>query len=268
MSFENINAENRSSALLQSIRNCSFCGQHGHRITNCNDTRINDFELLLQNKKTELEQVYDSSIEARFCYKLWLLDDIDNYIKRAFSVRKCGGLLRDPILICCEKIINYIWGFHLEEFIPFITDTNMSYLYDVSPLSASNTVPVITEQVITDPLITNAVLNNLLLTDEQINTIVSLMQLSRIKKYTIETEFIQDTNDEYSEECTICYEETNSKMFVKLDCDHKFCNNCMKSILKTCRTNDTDPSCALCRNQIKKMTMNNENVRNSLGEFV
>ena len=262
MSFENINPEQRSSALLQSLRNCSFCGQPGHRITNCGDPRINDFELLLQNKKTELEQLYESSIEARFCYKLWLLDDIDNYIKRAFSVRKCGGLLRDSIQICCEKILNYIWGVE-EEFIPFVSDTSFSYLYDVP-----NAVSVNTEQVITDPVITNAVLNNLLLTDEQINTIVSLMRLTRIKKYTIETEFIQDTNDEYTEECSICYEETNSKMFIKLDCDHKFCNKCMKSVLKDCQTNDKDPSCALCRNQIKKMTMNNEDVRNEICEFV
>ena len=259
MSFENINPEQRSSALFTVNRNCSFCGQHGHRITNCNDSRINDFEIVLQNKKTELEQLYESDIESRFCYKLWLIDDIDNYIKRAFSVRKCGGLLRDNIQICCEKILNYIWGIE-EEFIPFITDT--SYLYDVSPLA----VPMENqeqEQVITVPI-----LHNLLLTDEQINTIVSLMRLSRVKNYIIEAEYIQDTNDEYIEECSICYEETNSKMFVKLDCDHKFCNKCTKSVLKTCRTNDTDPSCALCRNQIKKMTMNNEDVRNEMCEFV
>lgn len=263
MNSENINAEHRSSALVRRLRNCSFCGQHGHRITNCGDSRINDFELVLQNKKTEVEQLYESAIEARFCYKLWLLDDIDNYIKRAYSVIKCGGLLRDNIQICCEKIINYIWV--IEEFIPFITDT--SYLYDVSLLD----VPIAIqeqEQVITDPVIANAILHNLLLTDEQINTIVSLMRLSRIKNYIIEAEYIQDTNDEYTEECSICYEETNSKMFVKLDCDHKFCNNCMKSVLKACRTNDTDPSCALCRNQIKKMTMNNEAVRNEMCEFV
>jgi hypothetical protein len=256
MNSENINAEQRSSTLVRSLRNCSFCGQHGHRITNCNDSRINDFELVLQDKKTEVAQLYESEIESRFCYKLWLLDDIDNYIKRAFSVRKCGGLLRDNIQICCEKIINYIWG--IEEFIPFITDTNMSYLYDVSPLDVPNTDPVITEPI----------LHNLLLSDEQINTIVSLMRLSRVKNYIIEAEYIQDTNDEYIEECSICYEETNSQMFVKLDCDHKFCNKCMKSVLKTCRTNDTDPSCALCRNQIKKMTMNNEAVRNEMCEYV
>lgn len=257
MSFENINVEQRSSNLIQSIRNCSFCGQRGHRITNCNDTRLNDFEVVLQNKKFELEQIHMPEIEARFCYKVWLLDDIDNYIKRAYSVRKCGGILRDHIQVCCEKITSYIWGVLVEEFIPFISDRNYS----------SYVLPTENE-MITDPVIANAVLNNLLLTDEQVNTIVSLLRLSRIKKNTIETEFIQDNNDENPEDCTICYEETNSKMFVKLDCDHKFCNNCMKALLKTCQTNDKKVLCALCRNQITKMTMNNEAVRNEICEFV
>lgn len=54
-------------------------------------------------------------------------------------------------------------------------------------------------------------------------------------------------------ECSICYETINYEKIIKLNCNHLFCVNCVKTMLQShipsCR-----PCCALCRSKIEEIS--------------
>ena len=54
-------------------------------------------------------------------------------------------------------------------------------------------------------------------------------------------------------ECPICYEEKQSFDCLETNCNHKFCNDCMTSMLKT--TTNKSPCCPMCRTNIKGLTL-------------
>ena len=50
-------------------------------------------------------------------------------------------------------------------------------------------------------------------------------------------------------QCGICWEEHSNQDFVKLNCNHEFCKDCIiKSVQNDIREN---PCCAFCRNEVK-----------------
>jgi len=57
-------------------------------------------------------------------------------------------------------------------------------------------------------------------------------------------------------ECSICYENTNNN-YCKLNCNHYFCNNCVKMQLEKQTT--CIPVCALCREEITNIYTNDDN---------
>ena len=66
------------------------------------------------------------------------------------------------------------------------------------------------------------------------------------------------TKNSKTHECDICFEFTKPSDFIKLNCSHKFCKSCIKSIITTHSprqfTPEYAPKCALCRSQITLLT--------------
>jgi hypothetical protein len=72
---------------------------------------------------------------------------------------------------------------------------------------------------------------------------------------------ISETNPETeTEECSICYEQTNWTDMVVLNCDHKFCSNCIQTSLKRIQ----NMTCAMCRSEIETFTVTNRIIHENI----
>ena len=67
-------------------------------------------------------------------------------------------------------------------------------------------------------------------------------------------------------QCGICYEDCENKYFVKLDCGHEFCKDCIKQTLKN--EKKLTPCCAYCRRDIKNFELKLESVKNEFNDFI
>jgi len=90
--------------------------------------------------------------------------------------------------------------------------------------------------------------------------------ISQIKKYDIYPILLSEELEECIEECPICYESIRCNEIVKLNCDHKFCGNCIKGSLKAHNNIYIGPSCALCRKEIENFIVKNKDIYNSVSE--
>jgi late competence protein required for DNA uptake (superfamily II DNA/RNA helicase) len=67
-------------------------------------------------------------------------------------------------------------------------------------------------------------------------------------------------------ECEICHEENENKNFVKLNCGHEFCKDCIKKSLQN--EKKVTPCCALCRGDITNFDVYEESIKNEFNELI
>jgi hypothetical protein len=67
-------------------------------------------------------------------------------------------------------------------------------------------------------------------------------------------------------ECSVCYEGKEKQTFVKLNCGHEFCKDCIKQYLQNVRTEN--PQCALCRSEIKNIELTTQEIRNEFNDLI
>ena len=79
---------------------------------------------------------------------------------------------------------------------------------------------------------------------------------------TVETD-LEENLDENCQ-CSICWDDKERRQFVKLDCSHEFCKDCMKKTIET-RTN---LCCALCRSELRTIRLRSPEVHAELSEVV
>jgi hypothetical protein len=262
MSSEGFNAENRNNinnivniyqrvnyprVFMGRIMNeihrtsrCSFCNDIGHNIRTCTDIRITDFENDCRMSKV----LSDLSNNSNNTFKQWLMDyylDIDREVVKAFSISKCNCRVNSNVDIIIDRITRYIYEEPEEtldyiafpaipELVDYTMDTNMSILslYD------------------------------------SINT-------DRTDKFNITTniETIDEKQSEEICECVICYEDgLQRKNIVTLNCQHKFCKDCVKGCLKNTPVYKDLPRCALCRADISEITIYDESVKVELSDLI
>ena len=75
----------------------------------------------------------------------------------------------------------------------------------------------------------------------------------------------QDSLEEKCE-CGICYEEPEKINFIKLDCGHEFCKDCIKKSLQN--ESRQTPCCAFCRADIKNLELKQESIKNEFDELI
>lgn len=108
-------------------------------------------------------------------------------------------------------------------FFEFIT--NFEDSYPMAPEDISIITSIINEDI---QSLTGLMLNRL---NEQQRTTISLEKFETLKK------------DNTLSECPICYNDKDNN--VCLDCNHKFCNSCIKRWLT-----EKEDSCPICRKKI------------------
>jgi hypothetical protein len=215
---------------------CSFCGDTGHNIRTCNDSRIINFELECVDAKT----LCSMFVEPINCFKLWLidyyLDGNNGTLVKAFAIRRCRCRISTNIDIMIDRIISYFYENQENDendyFIPF---------------------PQIFESIFAES---------------------DTLDEEPTRKFNIGINKIIDQNENEDEsqdhcECAICYEDaipqTNS---VTLNCNHKFCKDCFKGCLKNTPSHKHVPSCALCRADVNTIIVYSESVKDEFDDYL
>ena len=265
MSF--INSENRNSHVPSAIitnraynlrniarmRRCSFCKEPGHAINNCDSVEITNFETECLYNKTLLDQ-NGSSVAA---FRSWLLNKLleSPQLVKTFAIRKCECTLRTPTIRCLDKILNYFYGnAEMEEndldFIPF-NDENP---YNETEQGLMALAGILMLAGYTNENVLQLIYSGL---GERNNTFHFTTILESLKQ--------KEQNQKKSLECSICFESYTKNKFVKLNCNHEFCGDCIINTFKT--SNDTSPRCALCRSDIATITTYTSEMKNKIDEL-
>ena len=250
MNFDNINSENRGSASimnnlmpsnrLSNLRNiarcCSFCREQGHNISNCNNERI----IIFGNECLIKKHLYDLTADSKNNFKEWLmsyyLSPNGEEVVRAYGVSKCNCRLRSSIDVIIDKIID---NMYVEDYVD------------------EEIIPVMQEDVMLTVRILQFLRYYSQINPEEPN-----------QKFTITTsvEVLDENKLEETCECAICYEEELLvKTFVTLNCQHKFCKDCLKNSLKSVQS---IPTCALCRAEITNIIVHNDNIKDEFKELM
>jgi hypothetical protein len=87
------------------------------------------------------------------------------------------------------------------------------------------------------------------------------------RKFDIKVNISENINNLTEKcECEICYEEYENKNFVKLNCGHKFCKDCIKKSLQNEKR--AIPCCAYCRSEIKTFELKERSIKSYLNELI
>ena len=266
MSFENMSAENRMAFNLH--RCCSFCRRTGHRITNCDDERLHEFERRCINfiNDNQLNELY---------FRDFLLEQASNdpHLIKAFAIKKCNLSTRSQIDVCIESIVNCFRSRFVENQQSNISTETVTPTQTLSSQILPNSflgrlfhllyINNNDSTYINEYLLFALILNELQheIQDEDFEIIFNN------KKFKINTELIDcEENLEEICECNICYESYEKVNFIKLNCKHEFCKVCVKKSLQN--ETKTSLSCALCRNNITDFEIRDLSIKDELKDFI
>jgi len=244
----NSHENNRINNARNIARNrcCSFCRQPGHTINTCNDEALLIFEMSCINSKNSLENTV-SPVDS---FKRWLVGKFfeNSVLVKSFAVRKCGCSLRSNIQQCLDTITHYIFNIHIEE-------------------ENNNFIPFSNENATTDDAIMG--LAGMLMlagySNEYIlDAIMKREHLVSTCNFTVTIEDLEEAEHQQQNasdcECSICFESYKKDKFVKLNCNHTFCGDCVIETIKT--TKLANARCALCRTDIKTIVTYSNEVKN------
>ena len=271
MSFQ-VNAENRTTNI--SVRCCSFCRRPGHNITRCNSESILMFEReTLDCIRLILSQGQQSVTNVASLRRYLLNKALEQpNLIRAFAISRCGVNSRSNIDACIIVIIQYFMTDLIQE---NNENTQESITSEDTQRDASSEQRwrqfEFSEMGIQELLDNEHNLYAMMFADiiRFIHIIREISRRSQIKrKFHIKTKITEEYENNLEEkyECNICYEERENKNFVKLDCGHEFCKDCIIQSLQNERREN--PCCAFCRGDIKNIELKLESVKNEFNNLI
>jgi hypothetical protein len=254
MNIIDLTGENRNNLMVPSRRRCSFCRIHGHNISTCNDNRLTNFERECRIEKQHCE----FSINPRTMFRNWLCDKsiLSPYVVQSFAVRKCGSRMSNNMNVCIDNIIDYIYQ-----------DTNVlnNIISNINVNRGENLIRNINYVILSREI--NSMLEAEILLGFRDYIFQNDTSLPRDNKFTFVSKLDKTNDSEEICDCAICYEDDIKNInFVKLNCNHKFCNTCLKKAIESTQNNKT-PCCALCRSEIKTITFKDENIKKEFCKF-
>jgi hypothetical protein len=222
-------------------------------------------------------------------FKEWLTQNYSNnsHLLRAFAVTKLRINSRVTVLESIDLISQYIFETYknlvvetapveeatlpddIEEALIRVLSV-LRNVEHIQPLQEAE--PVYNERFISSrrreyrrymaDVLAFTMLNNMLPTDgeEPLPVIPRPAIMSSIDDKIVENTSV------VANECSICWDKKESVKFVKLNCNHEFCNEC---IIKTLAANKhRAPCCALCRADINNITSRSVDVQNEISNAV
>jgi hypothetical protein len=238
---------------------CSFCYLEGHNITRCNDERIDRFERETINyiEYIMVPREDPLSIENFRQHICHVAEEMPELV-RAFAIRKCRSTTRNNMGDYIVSIIQYftpiIRRYEEEELQRTETHFETPEFRYIPPETHTLTSP--------DDYMYAAMFI------EMIRMIQ--MNYERVTnsdgKFHIQTKISNEINLESKCECNICYEEYEKINFIKLNCGHEFCKNCIKQSLQNERR--PTPCCAFCRADIKNLELCSKSIEEELRDLI
>jgi len=251
-------------------RCCSFCRRPGHNITRCNSEIIQRFERETLDLIQLILSQGQENITNIASLRRYLLNKASEQpsLIRAFAISRCGLNSRSNMDACIIVIIQYF----MTDLIENTEENNNNENIQETPdqLNQRWRQFEFSEMGIQELLQNEHNLYTMMFADiirfiEIIRSITERPLLNR--KFHIKTKISDDqTNLEDKCECNICYEEREKKTFIKLDCGHEFCKDCIKQSLQN--EQRQNPCCAFCRSDIKNFELKLETVKNEFNDLI
>jgi hypothetical protein len=279
MSLE-INSENRNSNRINGNRCCSFCRTPGHNITRCNSEQIHVFERNLFIFIQILVSERQNNILIMENLRQYLLNRAlhNPRLVRAFAISRCGARSTSNMDHCIILIIQFIQPFIIE----LIHHTEINNESSIQPETLSEELQLVhhlqerwrqidfSELGIREIIENETNLYAIMFADiiRFIDIIRRMSETSELnRKFQIKTK-ISDNIENLEEkcECNICYEERENKLFVKLDCGHEFCKDCIRKSLQN--EQRENPCCAFCRSDIKSFELKSETIKDEFNDLI
>jgi hypothetical protein len=297
-----LSAENRNQMPIpiRRFQSCSLCRERGHNITTCNSDRLLEFEVICANAVRNFENTDD--------FKNWLMHNYinDQLLLKAFAIRKYRLTTSCNLEQYIHFITEYI--FRTYKNIPQTTLQPATILQPDTILQPSTTLQLATIlQPDTLPPLDSELVNhyereftNLLMIvrnrnivreqilDQQIAE-VDMMRMymsylsylsslivrdeyqiqipqnqRRTTNLTLTVETDSEENLDENCQCSICWDDKERRQFVKLDCTHEFCKDCIKRTIES-RNN---LCCALCRSELRTITLRRQEIRDEIAEIM
>lgn len=247
------NQNNFIARTRQLTRRCSYCRNQGHIITTCNDERLINFQTTLINRRDELREVPSIDLNNKISYfQTWLCSQDNNLIK-SFAMRFCGAYTRNNLELCIQKIINYIW------------DTEQTPFGFLAPLHEYIPLPAISIMDIPDQF---DYINLTEFLADMINVNNMNEEPIQNRKYKINPILCLDAEGlDIEEDCNICFEKTKFRNMITLNCNHKFCGDCVSQTFKKCNKFKL-PNCAMCRTKTDWLLVNDQKILDKLKENI
>ena len=240
------------------LRRCSFCRQPGHNIAKCDSDRLIEFETICENAVRNMATPQ--------IFKEWLSQNYtnDQLLLKTFAMRKCKVNSRTNIADCIDLITQYIFDrykilepdedeetrelLHALDELQILAETDLTHIDGDIELQVNEQYRQQYIQYMIDIIL-------LFMTDREV---------AEPTNFNILADIDATRNEESSVEndCSICWDQKETSKFVKLNCKHEFCNEC---IVKTIAANKhRNPCCALCRAEITSITSRNVDVQTEI----
>ena len=285
-----LTAENRNQMPIpiRRFQSCSLCRERGHNITTCNSDRLLEFEVICANAVRNFENTDD--------FKNWLMHNYinDQLLLKAFAIRK----YRLTTSCNLEQYIHFIteYIFRTYKNIPHATLQPSTTLQPATTLQPDTLPPLDSELVnhyereftnllmivrnrnivreqILDQQIAEvdmmrmymsylSYLSSLIVRDEYQIQIPQNQRRTTNLTLTVETD--SEENLDENCQCSICWDDKERRQFVKLDCTHEFCKDCIKRTIES-RNN---LCCALCRSELRTITLRRQEIRDEIAEIM
>lgn len=267
------------SNLNSNYRRCSFCRNHGHNIKSCNNIE------LLKFKKTIIEMRNNYILEPAVFSQL--INELPVNLICALAVRECNILARNASRNEC---ITAIYNKYMRNAILRLNEINSSNTnYSENELTEINNQ--INNYTNSNNNLTNDT-NNHLTNDtdnesnnEYDNDLISVSsssdtesdvedesiitwQIDRTGNYeylnkqntciysitkTLNIDTTTFNNPSNYTKCGICYEEKLKEVFIQLQCNHEFCQDCIYQQL-----NIKKATCAFCREKMEHFNIRSQ----------
>lgn len=253
---------------------CSYCRISGHQINWCNSRDINRIY-------RRIETIYNN-LPVRMNFQR-LVDD--NFTLRELKVI-CVSRLHRPASLRKENYILILWNHFNRErsLIPNGPDDLPLWANDVETenedvlfnwrIDRTPTTPIIDIQPIDilnfqnyDDSTEFERYYQLIDIALSLEPIFNQVQLQTEKKFDIVRETSSELLEREKNQCSICFEDVEKQKFIRLNCAHEFCGDCIINTLKSKQHKNMRngiPCCAFCRTNFTKFTISDNQLNEEL----
>lgn len=234
---------------------CSICAELGHNMRTCDRLpfrleQAHQVYLYLwiswfQQINTQLVTVTDY-----FRYAKIITMQKHNWLKIPINLQLLKTFLKITHIKYTQAIRNYIDGFYhylvlkKNGILDYVIQNNLPRLAELAELATTNYAHY-------DYLLESI-------------TETRVVNIFNIRQYGIIIERKETLDTATQESCAICYEDYMSTNFVKTNCHHSFCQNCVIETIKILHINNEKLSCAMCRSNINHLSCYTSIITNNL----